>query len=65
MKAIEDYVKSMEESAAKAIARIYGAKDPTEMEVDWDDPFFAAMKLPYDPRTGQPNPDFDWDSVAK
>lgn len=55
----------MEESAAKAIARIYGAKDPTEMEVDWDDPFFAAMKLPYDPRTGQPNPDFDWDSVAK
>lgn len=43
---IDEINESMEDKFESTIALIYGAKDPNSMEVDMEDPFFSAMKLP-------------------
>lgn len=46
---IEELTGSMEEKWESTLALIYGAPDPNAIEeVDMDDPFFAAMRLPED-----------------
>lgn len=51
---MSEYTENMEESFNIILAKIYGADSPDSIdEVDMDDPFFSAMKLPYvDPDLG-------------
>lgn len=43
----------IEENFAEAVTRVYNG-GTSDYDIDWDDPFFAAMKLP--PQPGEPVP---------
>lgn len=50
---IQEYGNNLEEETQKAIHKVYGAEDPSDVgDVDWNDPFFSSMKLEYNPLTG-------------
>jgi len=55
---IERFTREMEEIVRKSIIEIYTGEKPNTEDPDWEDPFFAAMDLPYDPKTGTPNPTY-------